>query len=225
MLHVARFPPCARELVHSVTRLLGGSAVHVVGRTGRTGRRSGARAGEARHGPWLETRLRRQDPASGRGRGSRRTALVGPHGRSRRPARGRDVRCHLRLPADHGPQPAARDHDERHRDDRVPADRAGQGPQLPGHLGLLRRRRGRDPGAGRRLRRRDRRDPGRRRRAAAGRRADPLPGLRRAAPAAAAGRHRRGRHADRLQPRAGGGQHLLAAGPVGRAAHDDRRRS
>ena len=35
---------------------------------------------------------------------------------------------------------------------------------------------------------------------------------------AAARRHRRGRHADRLQPRPGRGQHLLAAGPVGRAA-------
>ena len=35
---------------------------------------------------------------------------------------------------------------------------------------------------------------------------------------AAAGGHRRGRHADRLQPRAGGGRRLLAAGPVGRAA-------
>ena len=35
----------------------------------------------------------------------------------------------------------------------------------------------------------------------------------------AAGGHGRGRHADRLQPRAGRGQHLLAPGPVGGAAH------
>ncbi len=35
--------------------------------------------------------------------------------------------------------------------------------------------------------------------------------------AAAAGRHRRGRHADRLQPRSRRRQHLLAPGPVGRA--------
>ena len=34
---------------------------------------------------------------------------------------------------------------------------------------------------------------------------------------AAAGRHRRGRHADRVQPGPGRGRHLLAAGPVGRA--------
>ena len=33
---------------------------------------------------------------------------------------------------------------------------------------------------------------------------------------AAAGRHRRGRHADRVQPGAGGRRRLLAAGPVGR---------
>ena len=45
--------------------------------------------------------------------------------------------------------------------------------------------------------------------------------LRGAARGAAAGGHRRRRHADRLQPRPGGGRHLLAAGPVGRAADDD----
>ncbi len=39
-----------------------------------------------------------------------------------------------------------------------------------------------------------------------------------AAQGAAAGRHRRRRHAHRLQPRAGRRQHLLAAGPVGGAA-------
>ena len=41
---------------------------------------------------------------------------------------------------------------------------------------------------------------------------------------AAAGGHRRGRHADRLQPGPGRRQHLLAAGPVGRAAHHGRGR-
>ena len=56
---------------------------------------------------------------------------------------------------------------------------------------------------------------------AARRRAHPLPRLRGAAQGAAAGGHRRRRHADRLQPRPGGRQHLLAAGPVGRAGHDD----
>ena len=49
---------------------------------------------------------------------------------------------------------------------------------------------------------------------------DPLPRLRGAAQGAAARRHRCGRHAHRLQPRAGRRRHLLAAGPVGRARDD-----
>ena len=40
---------------------------------------------------------------------------------------------------------------------------------------------------------------------------------------AAAGRHRRGRHAHRVQPCSGRCRHLLAAGPVGGADHDDLR--
>ena len=78
----------------------------------------------------------------------------------------------------------------------------------------------RDPGAGRRL---GRRSPARSWSPAlvlaAGRRARAL----RRGPAdprgAAAGRHRRRRDADRLQPGARRGRHLLAAGPVGRAGH------
>ena len=49
---------------------------------------------------------------------------MGQDGRPRRPARRRDVRRDVRLPAGHGPEPPARDHDERHRDDLLPADRA-----------------------------------------------------------------------------------------------------
>ena len=55
---------------------------------------------------------------------------------------------------------------------------------------------------------------------AARRRAHPRARLRRAAQGAAAGRHRRGRHADRVQPRPGRRQHLLAAGPVGGLLRD-----
>ena len=51
--------------------------------------------------------------------------------------------------------------------------------------------------------------------------AHPLPRLRGAAQGAAAGRHRCRRHAHRLQPRPGRRRHLLAPGPVGRAGHDD----
>ena len=51
----------------------------------------------------------------------------------RRAARRRHVRRDLRLPAGHGPGPQPRDHDERDRDDPLPAHRAGEGPQLPGH--------------------------------------------------------------------------------------------
>ena len=52
-----------------------------------------------------------------RRRRARRTTLVGQDDRARRPARRGDVRRDVRLPADHGSQPAARDHDERRRDD------------------------------------------------------------------------------------------------------------
>ena len=93
-------------------------------------------------------------------------------------------------------------------------------PSYLGHQRLVRRRRGRDP----------------RRRAATpadvtgailvagvvlavGRRAGPLRRRRTDPQGPAAGGHRRGRHADRLQPGAGRGRHLLAAGPVGGAAH------
>ena len=111
----------------------------------------------------------------------------------------------------------------------LPAHRQGEGPELPRHVGELRRRRRRDPGpagldlgdvtgaiivAGIVL--------------ALDRRRDPLPGLAGAAQAAAARRDRRRRHAHRLQPRAGRRRHLLAAGPVGRALdhalHDHLRR-
>ncbi len=84
--------------------------------------------------------LRRQDAAPGGGRPGRRAAVVAADGRPRRPARGGDVRRDVRLPDRHGAQPAARDHDERRRDDLLPADRAGQGAELPGHLGVVRRR-------------------------------------------------------------------------------------
>ena len=98
----------------------------------------------------------------------------------------------------------------------------GKVPELPRHLGVLRRRRRGDPRPGRRLRRRHRRDPGRRRRAGRSSACSSTSSARGAAQGAAAGRHRRRRHADRLQPRAGRRQHLLAAGPVGRAARHDR---
>ena len=148
----------------------------------------------------------------------------GTHRRARRAARGGDVRRDVRLPADHGPEPPARDHDERHRDDLLPADRQGQGAQLPRHVSASSsaavaaiRAQGGDS---------DATSPARSSSPAS---CSPLVGVlihfvgsRRAAQGAAAGRHRRRRHADRLQPRAGRRQHLLAAGPVGRAARDDR---
>ena len=55
-----------------------------------------------------------------------------------RPARRRDVRRDVRLPADHGPQPAAGDHDERHRDDRASCS-SSQG-KVPSYLGTSARR-------------------------------------------------------------------------------------
>ena len=48
-------------------------------------------------------------------------------------------------------------------------------------------------------------------------------GVRRREQGAAPGRHRRRRHADRVQPGPGRRRHLLAAGPVGRPGHDDLR--
>ena len=95
--------------------------------------------------------------------------------RAGRPARGGDVRRHVRLPAHHGAEPAAGDHDERHRDDLLPADRQGK---VPSYLGTSAsfvggvaaiRAQGGDSG------RRHRRDPGRRRGARDRRRAHPLP--------------------------------------------------
>ena len=158
----------------------------------------------------------------GAGRGGRagRAALVGADGRHRRPARRRDVRRDVRLPGGDGPRPEPGDHDVGHRDDPVPADREREGAELPGHQRLVRRRGRLDPRGGRLDRQRHRRDPGRRASCwrivgvvihflGAGDHPPDLP----------AGRHRRGRHADRLQPRAGGRERLLAAGPVGRPRH------
>ncbi|CAA9378829.1 MAG: Uracil permease, partial [uncultured Nocardioidaceae bacterium] len=170
----------------------------------------------------VDRRPRRQDATAGEVGRTRRAVVVGQDGGARRAARRRDVRRHLRLPADHGAEPAAGDHDERHRDDRVPPHRLREGPELPGDQRRVRRRRVRDLRAGRRPRRRDGSRPGGRRRARPGRCAHPLRRRRGPAPRAASGRHRRGRDAHRLQPRPGGGEHLLAAGPVDRAAHDGR---
>ena len=91
----------------------------------------------ARHGAGLglDAARRRTHARARRGRGAGRAPVLGEDRGPRRPARGRHVRRDLRLPAGHGAQPPARDHDERHRDDRVPADRRGQGAQLPRHLG------------------------------------------------------------------------------------------
>ena len=103
--------------------------------------------------------------------------------------------------------------------------------KVPSYLGTsasLRRRRHRDLHLRRRGRSgwprgRHRRDPGGRRRARARRSGDPLLRPRHRQRGAAAGRHRRGRDADRLQPRSGRDQDLHAVGPVGRDHHDDRR--
>ena len=105
-------------------------------------------------GTGLETARRREDLGPHGRRRPGRAAVVGQDRRAGRPARRRHVRRDVRLPADHGPEPPARDHDERHRDDLLPADREGQGAELPRHVGLVRRRRRRDPRPGRRLRRR-----------------------------------------------------------------------
>ena len=98
----------------------------------------------------LETARRRAHDGPRRRRRTGRAAVVEQDHRPRCPARRGDVRRHLRLPADHGPERPARDHDERHRDDLLPADRAGQGAELPRHLGVLRRCRRGHPGPGRR---------------------------------------------------------------------------
>ena len=114
-------------------------------------------------------------------------------------------------------------HDERHRDDLLPAHRERQGAQLPS---APRRRSSARPAAIR---------------SQAGATSATVTGailvagfvlalvgvaihyprLQTAAPGAPAGRHRRRRDAHRLQPRPGGGQRLLAAGPVGRPVCDD----
>ena len=181
-----------------------------MGRAGREGVRMALGLGWKLHGDGKPL-------GPGRRRRPRRALSLGQDRRARRPARRGDVRRHVRLPADHGAQPPARDHDERHRDDRFLLIVQGK---VPSYLGTSAsfvggvaaiRAQGGDSAevtgailvAGLVL--------------AARRRADPLPRLGRAAQGAAAGRHRRRRHADRLQPGAGRGQHLLAAGPVGRA--------
>ena len=86
------------------------------------------------------------DPGAGRGSRCRRSACawgktVGP----RRPARGRDVRRDLRLPAGHGARPQPGHHVLGHLHDPVPADRAEPGAQLPRHQRLVRGQRRRDP--------------------------------------------------------------------------------
>ncbi len=87
------------------------------------------------------------------------------------------------------------DHDERHRDDLLPADRPGQGAELPGHV-ARRSSAARQPSTpdgreARRASRRHRRHPGRRR-GARPRRADhPLPRCRGRQQGSAACRHRR----------------------------------
>ncbi len=146
---------------------------------------------------------------------------VGPHRRPRGPARGRHVRRHLRLPVGHGAGRQPGHHVLRDLHDPVPGHLQQQGAQLPRHQRLVRRERRGHPRSGRRLRRRDRRDHGRGHRAAPRRRARALRGCRHDPQDPAARRHRRGGHADRLQPGARRGPDLLAPGPVGGAA--DRR--
>ena len=125
------------------------------------------------------------------------------------------------FPHRHGAQPQRRDHDVRHRDDHVPADRPGQGAELPGHQRVVRRRGRRDPGGGRRRRLGDRRDP-RRRRGARGLAGVAIHflGARVHPQGLPARRHRRRRDADRLQPGLRRRGHLLAGRPVGRARDD-----
>ena len=160
------------------------------------------------------------DPAPGRGGAADAAPAVGQDDRPRCPARGRHVRRHLRLPPGDGARRQPRHHVLGLLHDPVPADRAEPGAQLPRHERVVRGLGRGDPRArrGQRLVVRHRRDPRRR----------PRPRRRRCAralrrrpadpPDPAAGRHRRGRHADRLQPRSRRRRHLLAPGPVDRPA-------
>ena len=154
---------------------------------------------------------------------ARRAAVLGADGRDRRPARHRDVRRDVRLPARDGAGPEPRDHDVRRRHHPVPAHHPEPGAQLPGHQRLLRRRCVRDPGG-------------------AGRPTAPSPArswspawssravgiaisvlgigvIHRRLPA---GGHRRRGHADRLRTGLRGRRRVLAAGPLGRADHHAR---
>ena len=180
------------------------------GRRPEAARAPGGRQCRCSSGMWS---IRR--PGAGR---AAPAAGLGQDHRARRPARHRHVRGHVRVPDHHGPQPQPRDHDERHRDDLLPADRQGQGAELPRHVGVLRRRRQRHLRPERRTGRRHRRDPGLRCRAGAGRCADPLRRRGRRQPRAPAGRHRRRGHADRLQPGRSGHRHLPAGRSVDRVA-------
>ena len=171
----------------------------------------------------LETAQQRRPRTRSGGR-TRRAAQLGQDGRTRRAARRGHVRCDLRVPAAHGPQPAARGDDERHRHPGVPADHQQQGAELPRLVGILRRRRHRDLRPGRQPVAAHRRAVRRRGRAVHHRPDHPLHGLRRRAPGAAAGRHRRRGHAHRVQPRARRRRRLLAAGPVDRVHRHARRR-
>ena len=137
--------------------------------------------------------------------------------RARRPARGGDVRRHVRVPAGDGARPQPGHHVLRDLHDPVPADHLEPGAQLPRHQRVVRGQRARDPRPGRRLGRRHRR------RSWSPASCSPLVGVlvhfagsRRDPQGPAAGGHRRRRDADRLQPGARGGRHLLAAGPVDR---------
>ncbi len=170
----------------------------------------------------VDVQVGRGRPGAGSAGRAAPAAGLGQDCRARCPARHRHVRGDVRLPDHHGAQPQPRDPDERDRHDLLPADRQGQGAELPRHVRLLRRRSQRHLCAERRTGRRHRRDPGLRRRARAGRRADPRTRRGRGQPGAAAGRHRRRGHADRLQPGRGGHRHLPPGRPVDRPADDAR---
>ena len=146
-----------------------------------------------------------------------RTAVVGRAPRASAPSTW--WRCSVRRSCSRGDgaRPQPRHHDVRGRHDPVPAHRARPGPELPGHERLVRRRGRGDPRGGRRHGDGDRRHPRRRPGARADRPADPLRGRRGHPPGVPAGRHRCRRDADRIQPRTGRRQRLLAPGPVGRA--------
>ena len=182
------------------------------------------------HGYWMEGRTRRQDAATRRGSRPGRAPLLGPHRRARGPARGCDVRSHVRLPAHHGAEPQPRHHDERCRHDHLLADRQEPGSQLPRHQCLLRRRRSGHLRPRGRACRRHRRDPRRRRRPGPRRGARALRRLRSGQQDPAAGRHGCRGDAHRAQPRRGRSRNrpddvgsLLGVRPVDRTGHHDHR--